>query len=417
MTENQTTKKSPLPWIIGILCLIISFGLFNFSLNVEKRKFEAEQKSQCMLSLISLEDHLHEVSFAVDSLLSFYHASTYVDDKEFAIFCKGIKNNIKEFKALEWVPLVNKADLPKHEAYIQKAYPNYKVYEKFDGKKSIPVSDGPYFPVCYIYPMKGNEGAHGFNLASNPDRKAAIEKCIKEDSQIITKPITLVQNNKTAVLLLTPFKRNGKIEGVLLAVVETKFDKLPILVSKFEDKNISIDDVSEGSLTIREGTHQSNMIVEKEIMFGGRKWLTKVSSKTKEQVNPNSIYILVLSLGLSAFICLYLYKMTNYTQTMEKQVQERTEMYEKAKTEAQDSNKAKSEFIANMSHEIRTPMTAILGYTDLMESADASTEDKNEYLQIIRENGQHLLVIINDILDISKIEAGKMEVEKTILSP
>lgn len=84
---------------------------------------------------------------------------------------------------------------------------------------------------------------------------------------------------------------------------------------------------------------------------------------------------------------------------------------EEAKIEAINSNKAKSLFLANMSHEIRTPLNAILGFAQiLMNKRDISEENKNQ-ISIIHRSGEHLLSLINDILDISKVEAGKMEVK------
>jgi hypothetical protein len=82
-----------------------------------------------------------------------------------------------------------------------------------------------------------------------------------------------------------------------------------------------------------------------------------------------------------------------------------------AKLAAEAANRLKSTFVANMSHEIRTPLGAIMGYSDLLKEPLLSTEERAEYASVIERNGQVLLRLIEDILDISKIEAGKLEIE------
>ncbi len=88
----------------------------------------------------------------------------------------------------------------------------------------------------------------------------------------------------------------------------------------------------------------------------------------------------------------------------------------KAKEAAEAANRAKSEFLANMSHELRTPMNGILGMTELALSADELSPEVHEYLSIVKSSADALLVVLNDILDYSKIEAGKITMDLTPFS-
>ena len=83
-----------------------------------------------------------------------------------------------------------------------------------------------------------------------------------------------------------------------------------------------------------------------------------------------------------------------------------------ARKAADDANEAKSNFLSRMSHEIRTPMNAIIGYTDILQQGDTDAADQLRYLTTIQTSSEHLLSLINDILDLSKIEAGQMTIEQ-----
>ena len=96
-------------------------------------------------------------------------------------------------------------------------------------------------------------------------------------------------------------------------------------------------------------------------------------------------------------------------KNLEGKVAQRTNELLLAKEKAEESDRLKSAFLANMSHEIRTPMNGILGFAELLKEPDLSGDDQLEYIQIIEKGGMRMLGIINDIIDISKIESGLME--------
>lgn len=107
-----------------------------------------------------------------------------------------------------------------------------------------------------------------------------------------------------------------------------------------------------------------------------------------------------------------------YMWHLEELVKERTAEFEEAKTLAESANRAKSEFLTNMSHEFRTPLNSIMGFAQVIRDGVAGTisNEQREYLTDILESGEHLLSLINDILDLAKIEVGKMRLELTEFS-
>lgn len=106
--------------------------------------------------------------------------------------------------------------------------------------------------------------------------------------------------------------------------------------------------------------------------------------------------------------------LADYQRTLEAQIDERTEQLQQAKQAAEAANKAKSTFLANMSHELRTPLNSILGFAQIMEPSPNLSVENRENLRIIRRSGEHLLTLINEVLDLSKIEAGRMTVDPKI---
>ncbi len=113
-------------------------------------------------------------------------------------------------------------------------------------------------------------------------------------------------------------------------------------------------------------------------------------------------------------------ELIHHKENLEQTVKERTLELEKtnlelqiAKNKAEESDRLKTAFLSNMSHEIRTPMNAIIGFSHLLKDPNMTKENLNNYIDIITERGNQLLNIINDIIDISKIESGKINIHKS----
>lgn len=118
----------------------------------------------------------------------------------------------------------------------------------------------------------------------------------------------------------------------------------------------------------------------------------------------------VLTLGL--FISLFFYFRT---KRLKDELLKSEKDLRVAKDRAEESNRLKSAFLANMSHEIRTPLNAIVGFSSLLPTSE-SEEERNEFINIIESNNSLLLQLINDVLDLAKIEAGTLDFSKTIFS-
>jgi len=108
--------------------------------------------------------------------------------------------------------------------------------------------------------------------------------------------------------------------------------------------------------------------------------------------------------------------LTNYSKKLEDTVEKRTNQLIKAKEKAETANRAKSAYLANMSHELRTPLNGILGYAQILRRNSNLESSQREGLDIIHSSGSHLLTLINDVLDLAKIESGKMELHSELFN-
>lgn len=149
-------------------------------------------------------------------------------------------------------------------------------------------------------------------------------------------------------------------------------------------------------------------IAEFERQLKANEKAREVQGLEEQKKNQRNFFIAggVLLLLLSVFI----FSRLRLSKKIEKKLEEKNKQVEAARARAEQSEKFKQQFLANMSHEIRTPMNAVMGMTSLLIDKNPRTEQQH-YLDGIKKSSDNLLHIINDILDLSKIEAGKIELE------
>jgi signal transduction histidine kinase/CheY-like chemotaxis protein/HPt (histidine-containing phosphotransfer) domain-containing protein len=126
-----------------------------------------------------------------------------------------------------------------------------------------------------------------------------------------------------------------------------------------------------------------------------------------------TLFVFSVTLVFGVIVCLHLRRLSR----MDAQRAQAQEQLKLAKNVAEAANRFKSAFFANISHEIRTPLTAINGFAELLLNPERTSDQRLSDARVIRRNGEHLLTLINDILDLSKIEAGKMSVDPILCCP
>lgn len=144
----------------------------------------------------------------------------------------------------------------------------------------------------------------------------------------------------------------------------------------------------------------------------------RIQSRTSDCVDCEFLLVTKIREGSSERVLAIIRDITE--QKRNERMLEQAKLMQRAKEEAELANRAKSEFLSSVSHELRTPLTAILGFIDVLAedpSLQAGRAEIEEHLATIRQNGQFLLALIDDLLDISRIEAGHLRIESEPCSP
>ncbi len=435
---NPRPRRLPgaLFWIPGVLVagVILSFALFVHLKGREQRDaIEAaadlahQQIERLRVSILRSMEVLH----SVDAL---HAAHGHLDRQHFRAFVQSALARQPELQALSWNPSVphsQRSDL--ESAARADGLAGFTFREALPNGEFQPAQDRPeYVPVFYIEPFTPNQAALGFDLASDPSRRASLERARDSGLPIASAPIRLAQgpDNTAGFLVLLPVferpipqdaaQRRHQLAGFAVAVfrvdalVGNAFRELERTGLRAELFDNSPD--GERIFTLAPPS-------QAPLRAGSTAWLEIAERRWAVVFNPTAHFAanrssntsnLVLAIGLAFTLstCAHLVHAGRRAREISRAnaaLQEEVVIRQRAEAAAAAANKAKSDFLTSMSHEIRTPLNAILGYTQLMRRDAHLAPEQRDATLGIQTSGQHLLGLINEVLDLAKIEAGRME--------
>lgn len=398
---------------------------------------------------------LQEKVSMLQSVAGLYRASDSVTADEFAAFVSQWATR-EGVVALEWIPRVRSDERQAWENHGSIAdMALIPIREKAEDDTLVYAGNrDEYFPIQFIEPLLGNEPVLGYDLASNDDRRAAMELARDTAQPTASEPVHLVQSNdsRPGVLLFAPIYRNGSnhdtveqrranLIGFALGVFRmddlvraalsdepatpVQLQMVDAIVND-EERKLAVLDLTDGPVVADAKAVRTRDDLPHTctgLYFAGRMWRVEIVAKPEYLALQHVWSIWMVLVGGMIFTTLFaalLLTITGKTVATEQLVEQRTRELELATRRAEAATQAKSEFLASMSHELRTPLTAILGFTETVQGSDDSerfSADTEDALRTIARNGEHLLTLINDILDLSKIEAGKLQIEPCEVSP
>lgn len=306
--------------------------------------------------------------------------------------------------------------------------------EGSDGVRSLQLA--PNAVVSYIYPLKGNASALGHDLLADPAQKDSVLKSIEDHKFLVAGPLNLLQGGVGVIgrhpIYHTVETTDGSTEqfwgfSSILLDLEPLLKKSGLSSDRVDELQVALrgkDGMgADGDVFFGETSVFRNSPILQDVSLPNGSWqLAAIPNGGWSVARPGRVLFLVIGFGISICIGSLFYVLVQRASDLKSEVDEHLSTgtaLKLAKRDADKANLSKSEFLASMSHELRTPLNAVLGFAQMLQYSpkDELTSVQMEYVESILEGGNHLLVLVNEILDLAKIESDQVSLQLEDLNP
>ena len=447
------------PYLVLALMLAASVLLWRFWVNTETARERAHYDEYCERISQDIVSRIDTYRRILNGGAGIFIASEEVDREEWRIFVEysNTRTSFPDIQGLGFAKVIAPSELSRHVARIRaEGFPEYRVWP--EGDRAI------YTSIIFLEPFDArNQRAFGYDMFSEPVRRTAMERARDTATPALSGKVHLVQETDEDVqagyLLYVPVFAGGvhpsgvearrtALRGYVYGVLRVRdmmrdiFENAPrqVAFELYDGTTIAPEALLFDSHKLDGGSdkeHQAQFSSHTSLELYGHTWSLVFHSTPQFNAEKESrLSWLALAGGLIVSILVFLLlrsqqnirvkaealaenltvdlreseeSLHKLNAELEQRVEERTRELAFTKEAAEEANRAKSAFLANMSHEIRTPLNAVLGFTQILERDASLTPRQTGMLHTIGRSGQHLLNLINDILDMSKIEAGRLD--------
>ncbi len=428
--------------LISLATLLVAILLVHH--NANQHRVDWLQK-QALIIRDSMQERVRDYRVGVEFGRGLLEASDEVTQEEWSGFFneKVIQNNFKGVWGFAYVERVAEGDASRYEQQVRlHGDPGFTIREM--GNADSPRDGRDLYVIRYHEPASRNLSVWGVDTASRSINREVYEHARDTGEISASRPFRLEQQieseygfvicvpiyAKQAAISTREERREALVGWVATSIGLDRLFELEIQ-NEFPELDIEvIYEPKDGSgkqqlYSSGAGNAESVAYANLPIRIFDLDLVLRVSAASESGVyaiSRSTVVVTIVGGVLTLMLTTITWSLTrtrrkamDLAHGMTSSIRQSEQRQRVLALQASNANKAKSEFLANMSHEIRTPMTAILGYADVLSdlmSLHHQDEEYSEAVQSIQRSGKHLMMIINDVLDLSKIESGKLEVER-----